>query len=39
MYVRELGVYVSDIHKFLPKNGDYKRTYFTREVVSHTESG
>ena len=41
MYVRELGVYVSEqragrLCKFLPKNGDYERTYFTREVSSHT---
>ena len=41
VYVRELGVYVSEqragrLRKFLPKNGDYERTYFTREVSSLT---
>ena len=41
VYVRELGVYVSEqragrLSKYLPKNGDYERTYFTREVISHT---
>ncbi len=41
VYVRELGVYVSEqragrLRNFFPKNGDYERTYFTREVISHT---
>ena len=41
MYVGELGVYVSEqragrLRNFFTKNGDYERTYFTREVSSHT---
>ena len=43
VYVLDLGVYVSEHHagrlsKFLLKDGDYKHTYFTREVIIHTQS-
>ncbi len=42
VYVPHLGVYVSEqracrLHRFLPKDGDYKRTYFTREVIIRTQ--
>jgi hypothetical protein len=42
VYVRKLGVYVSEHRpgrhrKFLPKHGDYERTYFTREVIIRTQ--
>ena len=43
VYVPDLGVYVSEhragrLCKFLPKHGDYERTYFTREVIIRTQS-
>ncbi len=42
VYVQHLGVYVSEhragrLRKFLPKDGDYEQTYFTRKVIICTQ--